>query len=360
MPLSRPSLLPALALLALASPRAPARAQEGNARAEAIARASAPAKAALAFIASQARRIRDPSLRSAVRELLANPAPTFMARHPDAAARERAYRALVDAGLLDPARVAPDALFPPLPDPSRAPLSFLAAPGDVTSGHHAYPGGLAEHTAFNLQSALDLEANYRRRYGITDLSHDLVVAAPILHDLMKPWCLQFRADGTELEQATIAGTSSHHVFVLAELVHRGLSPELLAAVAAAHEAPHLAEEKVAGYLRAAAILAGADPVQRGLVAPGEAGGGWKLGRPPSLEAAISHLSDHDYVVAGPASRGVAAALDAEIAARGGPELTPAERRWLSFQIQARVPGMAIFAARRARGPSAVRELVRAR
>jgi len=87
-------------------PWAPARAQEGNARAEAHRPDLTSVKVALAFVESQARQLRDPSLRSAVRALLANPAPTFMARIPDAAARERALRALADAGFLDPVETA--------------------------------------------------------------------------------------------------------------------------------------------------------------------------------------------------------------------------------------------------------------
>src|SRR5262245_9424400 len=115
-------------------------AQEGNARAEAIARTSTSARSAMAFIQAQASQIRDPATRAAVKSLLANPAPTSMARLPDAAARAGAHRALADAGLLDAARFPPEALFPPLPDPAHAPQAFLAAPGGVTSGHHSYPG----------------------------------------------------------------------------------------------------------------------------------------------------------------------------------------------------------------------------
>ncbi|HYV49136.1 MAG TPA: hypothetical protein VFA20_29955 [Myxococcaceae bacterium] len=321
-----------------------ASAQEGNARAEAIAQASPNAKAALAFIESQIAQLRDPTLRAAVKAMVSNPAPTFMARWPDAAARAKAHAALVKEGLLDPAHTAPDALFPPLADPSKAPQSFLAAPGGGTGGHHSYPGGLAEHTAFNLQSALDLEANYRKRYGITDLDHDLVIAAPILHDLMKAWCLQWKADGTELEQATIANTASHHIFILAEALHRGLSAELVVAVAAAHDPPHLAEEKVAGFLRAAAILAGVDPQQRRLTAHGA-----------SIEAEINHLADHDFVISEPIERVVLETLG-EIA--GPPGMPAAERRWRALEAQSRVSSLAIYAALRARGAPAVRELLR--
>jgi hypothetical protein len=343
-----------IALLLTALLATPALAQEGNPRAEAIAKTSSNAKAALAFIESQLGQLRDPALRSTVKAMLANPAPTFMARWPDAAARARAHAALVKEGLLDPAHVSPEALFPPLPDPAHAPLSFLAAPGGGTGGHHSYPGGLAEHTAFNLQSALDLEANYRKRYGVTDLDHDLVIAAPALHDLMKAWCLQWTADGAELEQATIAGTASHHIFLLAEALHRGLSAELVVAVAAAHDPPHLSEDKVAGFLRAAAILAGVDPQQRHLVKPNDHGG-WALARLPSIEAEINHLADHDFVLTEPIERVVVDALGETV---GAPGLTAAERRWRVLEAQSRVPALAIYAALRARGPAAVRELLR--
>jgi hypothetical protein len=137
----------------------------------------------LANLVGQAATIRDALLRATTEDLLANPAPTFMALHPTRDGRERIREALHAAGLLA-ADVTVEALFPPLTDARIAPQSFLAAPGGTPEHHHAHPGGLALHTAFNVEAALALERLYTTRYGVV-LDHDIVVAASILHDAMK-------------------------------------------------------------------------------------------------------------------------------------------------------------------------------
>src|SRR5207249_4877770 len=169
--------------------------------------------------------------------------------------------------------------------------------------HHSYPGGLAVHEAFNLQSALDLEANFRARYAM-EVDDDAVIAAPILHDAMKAWVLQWTADGSLTEQATIAGTPSHHVFGIAESLHRGMPAPLVLAQAAAHD-PFAAMDPgpIARWLRAGALLARVDPVAAGLLTSSGA-----LALRPPIEAVIDHLSDHDYVLEDPAGAEVAAAL----------------------------------------------------
>src|SRR5256885_5864452 len=78
-----------------------ARAQEGNARALALAKKSAAARDALSFLKYQAARIQDSTLRDAVQSILDDPAPTFMELYPDAATKEKVRTDLVEAGLLD-------------------------------------------------------------------------------------------------------------------------------------------------------------------------------------------------------------------------------------------------------------------
>jgi hypothetical protein len=160
---------------------------------------------------------------------------------------------------------------------------------------------------------------------------------------MKAWALQWREDGTLTTQAKIAGTSSHHPFVIAECIHRRLSADLVTAVAYAHDPPTTAAR--AAYIRAGAILAGVDPIAAGyLNKEGE------LIALPSLEANINHLSDHDYVLADPAAIAVNAALSRLFTFK-----TPAEARWHKAMIKSRIPHIKLYALLRARGDWALLE-----
>lgn len=346
-----PLLLSCLLLTASAAPAV----ELDNARAEKLAAGNATGKASYAFVVKSAKRIRDPKIRAAVLDILANPAPTFLTRHPDTPSRDAVRARLVEQGLLAIDVTVAD-LFPPVADPKKAPLSFQAASGGTPDHHHDYPGGLAEHTAFNLQAALDLERNYKTRYGVT-LDSDVVIAAPILHDAYKAWTLQYTKDGSLLTQAVVGGTASHHPFGVAESIHRGLPAELVVAQAAAHDPPGILPDRVITYLRAASVLAGVDPVEKGYLARG-ADGAWSLAKLPSFEATINHLSDHDYVGTDPAGKEVAACLERLIRAEG--DVDTATLRWARARIKTRVPHMRLYAELRAGGDAAVKALLAAK
>ena len=335
----------------------PARAVDTDiARAEKLAKGNKTAAASKLYVLSTVKKIRDASLRSAVMDILANPAPTFMARYPDVAAREAVRTRLVEEGLLEPTVSVTD-LFPTLENPKKAVQSFFVAPGGTPDMHHDYPGGLIEHTAFNLQAALDLQVNYQKRYGIPALDTDLVIAAPILHDAYKAWVLQWTKDGSLTVQAKVAGTASHHPFGVAESIYRGLSAEMCVAQASAHDPPGLAEQKVVNYVRAASVLAGVDPVERGMLRRDETGK-LVLARPPGIEATINHLSDHDYIITDPAGREVAASLERLARAEpAGKDLNIETIRWMRHRIKTRIPHMRIYAELRAGGDDAVKKLL---
>jgi len=162
--------------------------------------------------------------------------------------------------------------------------------------HHAYPGGLPVHEAFNNLSNLSFANNYRLIYGQTNrnglpvinpehklhsdiyISDDLLIAAPIWHDWAKSIVFQWHTDGTEFSELNFGGngktdsygalgdskTASHHIISLAEAMKRRLSPEFVITQACAHSAPTLGNEyKVVNWLRAAAIMAQIDPVAQG-------------------------------------------------------------------------------------------------
>lgn len=189
------------------------------------------------------------------------------------------------------------------------------------------------------------------------VQRDVLTAAVLLHDSMKPYATQWRADGTQTVQVNIAGTASHHIFALAEAIHRHLPAAVVVALAAAHDAPGTAEARVVGFLWAGAILAGEDPRALGLLKAGE-DGKTILAALPSFEAAISHLSDHDYVVSEPSAHVVSAAVERLIrSAPGGAALRPEQLRWGRYRIEARVPALRLYAALLEGGDEAVRRLL---
>lgn len=335
--------LSVIAALVLSLPL-PAFAQAGNAKAAELAKANLNAKMSFDFLVATAKTIKDPKLKSVTLAILENPAPTFLARLPDAASREAVRKALKDVGLID-GTVTVDALFPPIADPAKGPQAFWAAPGSITRGHHDNPGGLAEHTAFNLQAALDLEKNYRGRYDIRGLDRDSLVAATILHDSMKSWILQWRKDGSLLAQPVIGGTSSHHIVGVAEAIHRGMASDFVVTLAAAHNPPGTEPHMVIAFLRAAAIFAGVDPVERGYLK--KSGEKFELARLPSIEGTIHHLSDQEWVIGDPAVQNVEAALERLARADAkGKDLGAAQIRWMANRVKSSVPPQRLYQALR--------------
>jgi hypothetical protein len=321
-------------------------------RAEHLAQGSAVVREQWGALLKAAQGISDAKLRTAVVEVLKSPNPTFLPL--DVQDQEERLKGLVDAGLVD-ASVKVDAAFPSLATRQ----SFVASPGSTLDGHHAHPGGLVEHTYFNLLAAQGLSRAYEASAGVK-VKDDVVTAAVLLHDAMKPYVLQWQADGTMLVQPSIAGTASHHIYAIAEAMHRGLSNEVVVALAAAHDPPGTAEARVVGFLRAGALLAGVDPVARGLLVLGPDGKP-KLAAPTSFEAAISHLADHDYVLSEPAAHLVAATLDRLIRAATRAPTTDVAVRWARYRIEAQVPAVKLYEALLAGGDAAVqRELVQAK
>lgn len=108
------------------------------------------------------------------------------------------------------------------------------------------------------------------------------------------------------KEEALAGTGEHHVLSIAESIKRGLPAEFVVAQACAHEHPGSAsgEAQIVGWLRAAAIIAGVDPVKAGLIAAD----GKTLPLPRRIEGWVVHLADHDWVISVPACQWVVKAL----------------------------------------------------
>lgn len=263
-----------------------------------MAERSAVVQASYKFLLAAADEITDKGLRDTVNGILLNPVPNVMTGYRTDADREGLRRKLVDTGLLK-AAVTVEQLLPPLVDPDRAPQPFESASGSTYDSHHAYPGGLVVHTALNVQSSLGLCQGYHDTYGVL-LDRDVVLAAQLLHDLHKPWVLQWREDGASLPEYQIAGTGAHHVLSLAEAIYRGLPAEVVIAQASAHDnaGTPADEARLVGYIKAASIIAGKDPVAAGLLAAG----GVTLALPRRIEPFVTYLGDHDWIFSVPAAR----------------------------------------------------------
>jgi len=262
----------------------------------AMAEASGPVSASWRSIQMAAAEIRNPGIRNAVVEIMNNPAPT-LAKGMGASEKKTVHQELTAKGLLK--NVAEKDFLPPAASTAKSSQPFYSAPGSGYGSHHAYPGGLVTHTDLNVRVSLALYDGYREVYDYL-LDRDVILAAQLLHDLHKPWVFQWEQSGESRGEMSLAGTGEHHVLGVAESVVRGLPAEVCVAQACAHNHPRTAadEAEVVGWLKAAAIIAGVDPVERGLLAKG----GETLPLPRRQEGFVTHLGDHDWVLTVPAAQ----------------------------------------------------------
>ena len=174
---------------------------------------------------------------------------------------------------------------------------FVSAPGSGYGSHHAYPGGLVTHTATNAMITDSIVKTYKDVYGY-NVNRDIALAAQLLHDLHKPWVFQWLADGSSRTEQPLAGAGQHHVLTGAELIVRKAPAELVIATLCAHTHPGTREDEaqIVGWIKAAAIIAGVDPVKYGLLDKS----GETLPQPRRQEGFLCHLGDHDFVLSVPA------------------------------------------------------------
>jgi hypothetical protein len=261
-------------------------------------------QSAYSYITGICGEIRNQILRDRVLQVIHNPAPTFMAGYSTSDARRMLWQKLVAAKYLSETIEAEDFL-PPSENILKASQPFYAAPGSGYMSHHAYPGGLATHTAFNIRSSLNVYLGYFETFDYK-LDRDIVIAAQALHDLHKPWVFQWQEDGTCLKEITLAGQGAHHVLGIAESIYRGFPPEVVVAQGCAHNHPgsDKDEAEVVDWIKAACIIADKDPIQEGLLSED----GSTLPLPRRQENFVTHLGDHDWVLSGPAVKWTLPAL----------------------------------------------------
>lgn len=251
--------------------------------------------------------IKDSTLRSMTVEIINNPNPAFMENYQLSGSKRALYNKLAAAGLLDTSKISAEQLLPPYS--GKLPQPFYSAPGSGYASHHAYPGGLATHTAANLCISEGIYNTYKDIFN-SDISRDIIISAQALHDLAKPLVFQWQKDQASLPEYTIAATGAHHILSIAEVIYRGFPVEEIVAQACAHTIPTGKDEQVvAGYLKAAAIIAGKDAVKLGLVNSDNT-----IPTPHKQEGYIVSLGDHDFVLSGPACQKSVAILK-QIAAK---------------------------------------------
>jgi hypothetical protein len=256
---------------------------------------------AWAYIQIQVAEIRNPEIKHKVTEIINNPAPKLL--EAVSGRKKEVYSELKQNGWIN---VSYDKMFPENGSPSKSCQPFRTAPGSGYTSHHSYPGGLATHTGLNLKSSLALYSNYADTFGF-DLDKDVIVAAQTLHDLHKPWVFQWQKDGSSRHENSLAGTGEHHVLGVAESIVRRIPPEICIAQACAHNHPGFSKDEAdpVKWLKAASIIAGVDPVEYGLLASDEK----TLPLERSMEAFVTHLGDHDWILAVPAAKWMIPAME---------------------------------------------------
>ncbi|MFW5734976.1 MAG: metal-dependent phosphohydrolase [Oceanidesulfovibrio sp.] len=240
--------------------------------------------------------IKNPMLRAGVQSIMENPAPTIM-ENLGSTEKKEVYEELSAKGMID--GLAYDDFLPPVSDPSRSPQPFYSAPGSGYSSHHAYPGGVATHTALNLRVSLALYEGYRDTYDYL-LDRDIVIASQVLHDLHKAWVFQWQEDGSSRTEQKLAGTGEHHPLSVAESLHRGLPAAMCVAQACAHNHPGFEKDEAGpvNWISTAATILGKDAAKEGWLAED----GKTLPQPRTMENFLCHLGDHDWVLTVPAAK----------------------------------------------------------
>lgn len=115
--------------------------------------------------------------------------------------------------------------------PARAKIDMLESPA-APKAHHAYPGGLIDHTLAVVKIAVRLVDVFRDTYG-AQVNRDLVVASAALHDIFKFY--QYELDPvTGGYRARSDWYVPHHFAIVAELGRRNAPEALVRCISEVH------------------------------------------------------------------------------------------------------------------------------
>jgi hypothetical protein len=268
-----------------------------------MARASRLVSGAYNELLQTAASLEDPGYRRLMTECIVSPKITFLEQYPTDQDRRRLFDEMVRLGFFNPADD-PDHVWP---RGHMDPQTYLTAPSSHNDFYNAHPGGLALTVAYNIRMADAYTQNYRQTYGVP-ANRDLPVASLLVHEYPKVWLYQWQSDGAWLEEPRTVYDDTWHahcIYVTAELMHRRFDARIVMAMAAAHQLSFLEAsmdgrkvvtqwrglERVAHFIKAAAIMAQVDPVAYGLL---ERRNGDTVLAPQPAEQWITHLADMNW------------------------------------------------------------------
>jgi hypothetical protein len=247
--------------------------------------------------------LEDPGYRRLMTECIVDPKVTFLEMYPSDGDRRRLFDEMVRLGFFNP-EDDPDYVWP---RGHMDPQTYLTAPSSHNDFYNAHPGGLAVTVAYNIRMADAYTQNYRQVYGVP-ANRDLPVAALLVHEYPKVWLYQWQQDGSWLEEPRTVYDDTWHahcIYVTAELMHRRYDARIVMAMAAAHQLSFLEAsmdgrrvvtnwrglERVAHFIKAAAVMAQVDPVDYGLL---ERKNGDMVLAPQPAEQWVTHLADMNW------------------------------------------------------------------
>ena len=303
-------------------------------------------------------------------DVLKDTRATFMELYPDRSDREEIRDELARYGYMSEEDDV-DELFPSNPD---NPQPYVASPQSHEDLYNPHPGGMAITCAVNCRLSEYHTMLYREHFGVP-ADRDLAVAGLCIHEYPKAWLYYWKEDGSYgIEPRTFGGNMhTHDVYVTAEMLHRGAPPELVVGVAAAHSfgAPDLTQdgketrmswpgyEWVTKFLHAGALLAQRDPVEAGILEPGEKQGEYAL-PPQTVEIWNCHLSDMNWPYTAGAAHKYTYPLLEEMAGEEYGIASPEGREFnqLKNYVYAQVGQIALYEALVRDGEAAARRIVR--
>lgn len=270
---------------------------------EEMARSSRLVSGAYNELLQVAASLEDANYRRLMTECLAKPRVTFLEMYPSEQDRRRLFGEMVKLGFFNKDD-SPDYVWP---QGHMSPQTYLTAPSSHNDFYNAHPGGLAVTVAYNVRMADAYTANYRQMFGLP-INRDLPAASLCVHEYPKVWLYQWKDDGTWLEEPRTVYDDTWHahcIYVTAELMHRRCDSRIVMAMAAAHQLSMLDAamdgrhvvcnwiglDRVAHFIRAAAVMAQIDPVEYGLL---ERKNGKTVLCPQPAEQWVTHLADMNW------------------------------------------------------------------
>ena len=247
--------------------------------------------------------LEDEGYRRLMTECITGPKVTFLEMYPSGADRQKLFDEMVRLGFFNAAD-SPDHVWP---TGHMSPQTYLTAPSSHNDFYNAHPGGLALTVAYNIRMADAYTQNYRQVYGVP-VNRDASVAGLLVHEYPKVWLYQWQKDGSWLEEPRTVYDDTWHahcIYVTAELMHRRFDSRIVMAMAAAHQLSALdasmdgrrvvtnwvGPDRVAHFIKAAAIMAQVDPVDYGLL---ERKGKEMVLAPQPAEQWVTHLADMNW------------------------------------------------------------------